>query len=295
MKLSSRPYGFVVLLILYILAAVLGILVFRLLPGLELLPRLFAADTAATLFVYMTGLLFRNSSVYDPYWSVAPPVMLLLLQLELQMTSTGIVLLSAVILFWAVRLTAHWSTTFRGLKHEDWRYADFRENNPRLWFLINLFGINLFPTIVVFLVMVPAFLFVQNAPELSAGILAGALVSLFAAGLQGVSDLQMRAFRRVPENRGLVNRTGLWKYIRHPNYLGEVLMWWGVFLMLFFARPALWPAVLGPVVNTLMFVFVSVPLMEKRQLKRRPEYAAYRAETGALLPRPSRRKYESAR
>jgi steroid 5-alpha reductase family enzyme len=156
----------------------------------------------------MTGLLFRNSSVYDPYWSVAPPVLLLLLQLELHTMSAGILLLDAVILLWAARLTAHWSMTFHGLKHEDWRYADFRENNPRLWFLINLFGINLFPTVVVFLVMVPAFLFVQNAPQLNTGILAGALVSVFAAGLQGVSDLQMRAFRRVPENSGRVNRTG---------------------------------------------------------------------------------------
>ncbi|NLA85929.1 MAG: DUF1295 domain-containing protein, partial [Clostridiales bacterium] len=117
---------------------------------------------------------------------------------------------------------------------------------------MNLFGINLFPTVVVFLVMLPAFHFVMYAPHLNAGIITGALISVFAAALQAVSDYQMRVFRSAPENRSKVNRTGLWGMIRHPNYLGEILMWWGVFVMLFFARPALWPTIVGPVVNTLM-------------------------------------------
>lgn len=217
---SSRSYGFVVLLVIYILTALVGIGVFRLLPGLDLLPRLFAADAAGTLFVWLTGLIYKNSSVYDPYWSVAPIVMLLLLEAHLQVMSPGIMLLNIVILLWGIRLTAHWSTTFHGLKAEDWRYANFRKDNPRLWFIINLFGINLFPTVVVFLVMLPAFYFVLSMPALNPGIVLGALVSLVAAGLQTVSDYQMRVFRNVPENKGTVNRTGLWRVIRHPNYLG---------------------------------------------------------------------------
>jgi steroid 5-alpha reductase family enzyme len=286
MTKCPRAYGFAVLLLIYILASAVGIAVFRLLPGLGLMARLFAADISATLFVWLTGLFLRNSSVYDPYWSVAPAVMLLLLEIVLQAMSAGVLLLNAVVLLWAIRLTAHWSTTFHGLKVEDWRYVNFRESHPKLWFFINLFGINLFPTVVVFLVMLPAFYFVMNAPPLNTGIIAGALLSVFAASVQAISDHQMRVFRSAPENRGKVNRTGLWNYIRHPNYLGEILMWWGIFLMLFFTQPALWLTIVGPIVNTLMFVFVSVPLMEKRQLKNKPEYDAYITETGALLPKP---------
>jgi steroid 5-alpha reductase family enzyme len=95
----------------------------------------------------------------------------------------------------------------------------------------------------------------------------------------------MRHFRKQPENRGHVNRQGLWKYSRHPNYLGEILMWWGVCLLSLSAPGGSPVFAVGALVNTLMFVFVSVPLMERRQLSGKREYAAYKSETGALLPR----------
>ena len=87
---SSRTYGFIIILFIYILAVVVGIAVFKLLPGLNPLPRLFAADIAATLFVWLTGLIFHNSSIYDPYWSGSPPVHLLLFVGVLQERSAGI-------------------------------------------------------------------------------------------------------------------------------------------------------------------------------------------------------------
>ena len=63
-------------------------------------------------------------------------------------------------------------------------------------------------------------------------------------------------------------RTGLWKYSRHPNYLGEILMWWGIALAVVFAFPRCWFLVAGAFVNNCLFLFISIPMADKRQSKK---------------------------
>ncbi len=284
---TSRTIGFIALYLVYIIATLIIILVSRQFRWAGLFPQLFAADIAGTLFVWLMSIILNNSSVYDPYWSVAPIVLLLLGELHLGILNTGVFLMTGIILIWGIRLTAHWSTTFKSLQIQDWRYAQLRQVHPRLWPLINLFGIHLFPTLVVFFVLVPVFEFVLNFTFVNFGIVISMLISLFAVFLQHKSDTHMRLFRRDPANSGRVNRTGIWKYSRHPNYLGEILMWWGVYLMMFFSAPSLWLYIIGPLINTLMFVFISIPLMESRQIDNKPEYKDYKDRTGMLLPRLS--------
>ena len=283
---SSRAAGLVVLVLVYAAAACAGAIVFRAAGAWDFYPRLFAADAAATLVVWLVGVFLGNASVYDPYWSVAPVLLLLLGASRSGGYNTGLLLLGAVVALWSIRLTVHWFTTFENLKHQDWRYSMLKNAHPGLWFLVNLFGINLFPTIVVFLALAPAFQFAAIYSGLRPLTVLGLAVSLSAVTLQHTADTQMRRFREKPENRGRVNRAGVWKTIRHPNYLGEILMWWGVCLAALSQPGASLSAAAGAVVNTLMFVFVSVPMMERRQLQNKSEYAEYKAETGALLPAP---------
>lgn len=284
---ASRQFGLIMLLFIYIVAVLIGILVFRILDGAGLYLRLFVADIAATVFVWLLSIILNNSSVYDPYWSVAPVVMLVLAEIHLGIFHTGALLMTAVILIWSIRLTAHWSTTFKNLKIQDWRYTQLRQAHPRLWLIINLFGIHLFPTLVVFFVLIPALQFVLNFTAMNLGVAIGMLVSLSAVFLQYKADTHMRLFRQDPANLGHVNRIGIWKYSRHPNYLGEILMWWGVYLMLLFSVPFNWLYIIGPIVNTLMFIFISIPLMESRQMQNKPEYIDYKEKTGMLLPQIS--------
>jgi steroid 5-alpha reductase family enzyme len=82
---------------------------------------------------------------------------------------------------------------------------------------------------------------------------------------------------------------GLWSRSRHPNYLGEIATWWGLWLLGLAAGFEWWWTVAGALGITLMFVFASIPMMEKRLLRMRPEYASYRAKTPMLLPHPGRR------
>jgi steroid 5-alpha reductase family enzyme len=282
---NNRPFSFVVIFIIYVLAFLIGVAAFFMFANLSVLIRLALADLTATLFVWVLGILLRNSSVYDPYWSVAPILMLPAIIVYYGAYNIGNLLLAVVILFWGIRLTLNWAYTFKGLVFVDWRYSKLKAENQKLWFIINLFGINLMPTVVVFLVMIPAFLFITQFDTLNIGLVLAAMLSTVAVILQLISDTQMHRFRRRPENIGKVNDSGLWHYIRHPNYLGEILMWWGVFLMLLSQNQSLWYCLIGPTANTLMFIFASIPLMEGRQLKNKPDYAEYKSRTGMLLPR----------
>jgi steroid 5-alpha reductase family enzyme len=274
-----------VIFLIYAAAIAIGIVIFLSLPGLKFVTGLFVADIAATLFVWLMGLILKNSSVYDPYWSVAPIVMAPLAAVYLKILNVGVILLLGVILLWGIRLTANWAYTFKNLNEQDWRYSQLKKGHPNLWFITNLLGIHLFPTAVVFLIMMPAFMFIRNFTHLNAGIVLSVCLCIFAITLQAISDAQMHRFRKSAVNAGHINQTGLWKYIRHPNYLGEILMWWGVYLMLLFTRPDLWLALIGPLSNTLMFIVISIPLMENRQLNNKPDYQAYKQYTGMLLPK----------
>ncbi len=284
----SRALGFLVILGVYIVAAAVGIAVFTLLPQYDDIVRLFVADTAATVAVWIFSTLLKNASVYDPYWSVAPVAMLTLLAFRYRAFDVPSLLVLAGVWVWGMRLTANWAYTFENLSVQDWRYSKYQADSKGLWPVVNFFGIHFMPTFIVFLAMVPAFRLMTLHAEANPFTWLAFALMIGSAALQLVSDTQAHRFRR--RNPGKVCDAGLWKYSRHPNYLGEVAMWWGVYFALLSAAPSEWLAGVGALANTLLFVFISIPLMEKRQLERKPGYAAYRKRTSALLLLPPRKK-----
>ena len=283
---DSRAWSFATIALIYAAATLLALYVWKLCSGIPVLWSLFIADAAATVFVWAWGLVFRNVSVYDPYWSVAPPVLLTILAAVHGAPQMSAVLAIAAVWIWAIRLTANWAYTFHGLSFEDWRYTKYRtEQHPVIFQAINFFGLNMMPTVVVYLAMLPAISLVLDGTG-NAGVLtwAGFSASIGAAAIQFTADRQAHAFRK--DHRGQVCRTGLWKNGRHPNYFGEILMWWGVWLMYVSVEgitKANWWYVCGAVAMTLMFRFISVPLMERRQLANKPDYAAYKASTRMFI------------
>jgi len=288
---ASRSFSFAVIAIIYLIAAALGIWSFLALDDMMVLLRLFVADFVATVFVWLWGVIFRNSSVYDPYWSVAPPLMLTGYAVYCGTFSLPVVLMLIAVWYWAIRLTGNWAYTFPNLNKQDWRYDMYKERFPRLWHLVNFTGINLMPTIVVYLAMVPGFVLIgiSSASPLQANIWTwlGFVVCISAATLQLISDTQAHRFRR--ENRGEVCTVGLWSRSRNPNYLGEILMWWGIYMIFLTIGPKdhswefiLLPAI-GALANTCLFVFISISMMEKRQLSNKPGYADYRKKVRMLV------------
>ena len=146
------------------------------------------------------------------------------------------------------------------------------------------------PTLVVFAAMLPglklyepmAFDFEQSGlSSLSAAVLVvGFLVCLASATIQLIADKQSHDFRAV--HPGEVCNVGLWKHGRHPNYFGEIQFWWGIWVM-YAALNGFDGFILGPIAMTALFLGISIPLMEHRQLANKPGYADYRKQTRLLI------------
>jgi steroid 5-alpha reductase family enzyme len=255
-------------------------MLYQQLPPLSTLYKFLICDIFATVVVWLFSLIFKNSSVYDPYWSVAPLVMIWLYPKTYNFQN---LLILSMITVWGLRLTYNWATTFMGLAHQDWRYGYYQSRFPKMWPLTNFFGIHLMPTIIVILVLVPALTYLSSSHSLNLWTYLALGISAIGILLELFADIQSHHFKaQYPKE---VINEGLWKYSRHPNYLGEISMWWGIYFMLLSLDLSNYWLFIGPLANTLMFMFISIPLMERRQLKNKPNYAFYKAQTGMLLPR----------
>ena len=252
------------------------------------------ADVLATLVVFAFSRAYRNSSFYDAYWSVVPPLLFgyWWWQGPVGLHGPGALrcwLLAVLIGYWAVRLTANWVHGFAGLHHEDWRYAILRQGAGRWEFAADLFGIHLFPTLQVFVGMLPVYLAVTRPGEGWPWLAWVAfVVGMAAVTVELVADLQMRRFvaRCLP---GGVMATGLWAWSRHPNYFGEIGFWFSLALFGVAASPGdAWWLFAGVVLMVAMFLGASIPMMEKRSLQRRPDYQDVIDRVPRLVPRPPR-------
>ena len=279
---QSRRRSFVFTIIVYALALAVGLLVYGRMRG-GVLFRVFAADIAATVFLFLVSLPLENASVYDPYWSVAPIVILPLAMRAFGVWNAGTIALLCCVTYWGVRLTANWAYTFQGYDHQDWRYTMLREKSGALYPLVSLFGIMLFPTLVVYLCLLPALHYIKFG-GINLVTLLGFALCLCAATLQLVADVQLHRFQRQAKNRRQIIRQGVWRHARHPNYLGEILMWWGVFVVLLSVRPSLWLLGIGALTNTLMFLLISIPMAESRMAGYKEGFDRYVQETNRLLP-----------
>ena len=280
---ESKTLSILLIASIYIMAAALGLGVYMLMP-FPFWAKLLIADAVCTVFVFIFSMIFKNASVYDPYWSVQPIVIVVFFACGHMITLPSLLILISII-YWGIRLTGNWAYTFGGLKHQDWRYTKFENESGKIYPLINLAGIHLMPTLIVYLCTLSAVFVIRNELSANAGSVIGMAVCIGAATLQLFSDVQMQRYRKSGEH-GLI-RTGLWKYARHPNYLGEILMWWGVGIQAVSVMPDHWYLLAGALANTIMFFTVSIPLADKRQ-SQKPGYAEYKAATRSLLPIPKK-------
>lgn len=277
---ESRAAGYAAIFVTYAFAISYGVAAYLNLP-LDFRLSLLIADVTATVVTFIFSVMFKNASVYDPYWSVQPLVIAIAFAATAPALKGAQILALIAISLWSVRLTANWAYTFKGLAYEDWRYVMLAAKTGRLYPAVNFFGIHLVPTLIVYACTLPAVYILRLGLPFNAGSAVFFALSLGAVILQGAADVQMHAFKK-RGGKGFI-RTGLWKYCRHPNYLGEILFWWGIALMAVCSSPKFWYLPAGALANTLMFLFISIPLAEKKQALK-PGYAQYKAETRMLLP-----------
>ena len=278
--LKNRAVSFVIVFFVYAFAVASGVVSYIYLP-FDFWLSLLLADIIATAVTFIFSLIFKNASVYDPYWSVQPIVIIIAFSIKAPALGVAQLLPMIAIFIWGVRLTANWAYTFHGLEHQDWRYTMLKNNTGKAYPLVNFLGIHLVPTLIVYGCTLPAVFTLVYSPGFNAGSVVFFILSLFAIVLQGTADCEMHAFRK--RATGGFIRNGLWKYSRHPNYLGEILMWWGIALAFVCIMPRYWYLIAGAFANTLLFLFISIPMADKHQA-RKDGFEEYKASTRMLLP-----------
>ena len=194
-----------------------------------------------------------------------------------------------LVLVWAVRLGGYLFRRILRIK-VDHRFDEMRDKPlrfARFWLL---------QAISVAVIMLPvSYLLGRNAPPgFGAWAFAGMAVWLIGLVIEAAADAQKSAFKEKSENRGRFIGSGLWRYSRHPNYFGEMLVWWGLFVYAVpFLHGAAFAVVIGPVFITVLLLFVSgIPLLERSAEAKYgddPAYREYRRRTSILVPLPPRR------
>lgn len=258
----------------------------------------------ATLMVgvWVASLALRDASIVDPVWGLAFVVIAWSTFLQLGGVGGGVpggdgvaggaaapdraLLIVALVTIWGLRLSIYlfWRRIGKG---EDYRYVRMRERFGPSFPWTSLVVVFLLQAVLAWIVSFP----VQAGQTGTSGLgpLDAIGVGLWAIGLafETVGDLQLARFKADPANRGRVLDQGLWRYTRHPNYFGDFVVWWGLFLIAVSAG-APW-TVFGPVVMSVLLIRVSgAALLERTITDRRPEYAAYIRRTSGFFPRPPR-------
>jgi steroid 5-alpha reductase family enzyme len=256
---------------------------------LEVMAASALAITGLMLAAWAVSLVRRDASVVDVFWGLGF-VLVAWVALAVGDGYTGRkILVTALVSAWGLRLAVYLFLRNAG-KGEDFRYRRMRaRHGPRFW-LISLFTVFLLQGALMFAVSLP----VQAANVAGPGYftwLDGLGAAVWLAGLlfEAVGDWQLARFKADPANAGRVMDRGLWAWTRHPNYFGDSLVWWGIFLVAASNPVHLW-AVAGPLLMTFLLVRVSgVALLERSLVRRRPGYDEYIARTSAFIPRPPRR------
>lgn len=232
--------------------------------------------------MFILALILKNNSIVDIFWG--PGFLLIAAFLSYpfaDLKATEIILFS-VISLWALRLSMH--IFFRNIaKTEDFRYANWRKT-WKYFVLRSYFQIFMLQGSLLLLVATPIIAtFSSNLSQFSFFTIAGTLVFLFGFIFESVADFQLSNFVKQASNKGKLIRTGLWKYSRHPNYFGEALLWWGIWIISI-PGTAWYFTIISPILMSLLLRYVSgVPMLEARMSKY-PEWKDYALQTPVFVP-----------
>lgn len=242
---------------------------------------------------FILSLIKKNAAIVDTAWGLGFVLVVatnLARESLAHQTPDPRQLLTAVLVFiWGTRLSWHIYKRNRG-KPEDYRYANWRQKWRKNFVMRSYFQIFILQGFFMLVILTPVLLVFKNR---TAGLnlldFLGLAVWLGGFFFEATADCQLRQFKKNPENRGRLITTGLWKYSRHPNYFGESVMWWGLFLIVL-STPGGWLGIISPLTITLLLTKVSgVPLLEKKYAGN-AEFEAYKARTSAFFPLPPKKK-----
>jgi steroid 5-alpha reductase family enzyme len=236
-------------------------------------------------FAWLLSLYLKNAGIIDIFWGVG---FIVVAWMSFFITDGYVgrkLLVTAAVTAWGLRLSIHLFLRNFGIP-EDRRYAAIRKKMGKNFWWRSLFEVFAFQAVLLWLISLTVQVAqISPAPDhLGRFDIAGLTIWLIGFVMESISDQQLTAFKADPENRDKVMDKGLWRYSRHPNYFGETLVWWGIFLM-GISVPGGIGTLISPALITFLVLRVSgVPLLEKNMSYRRPGYKAYIRRTSSFVP-----------
>ncbi len=245
-------------------------------------------QTGIVLFVYfllffITAIIKKDNSIVDIGWGFG---FVLAVWYTFIMSSFSAVNLIVVLLvsLWGVRLGLHILRRKWG-KEEDFRYQKWRQNWNN-FYLRSFLQIFMLQGALLFIIVYPSVKIIAEDVD-SVGILGLAGIAVWATGflIEMIADRQLRKFIEERSGSEEIMDRGLWRYSRHPNYFGESVVWWGIFLLALDTVGGVL-IIASPLLITFLVRFVSgVPLLEKRY-EDHENYQKYAEKTSIFFPLP---------
>jgi steroid 5-alpha reductase family enzyme len=244
--------------------------------------------TAIITVIYMTlwfiiAYIKKNNTYADIAWGTIFVINTIYVLIATGLYQPRQLLVTLLVSIWSVRLTYHLYNRIVN-KPEDIRYQKLRAQWGEWADLRSFVQVFLLQGILAYVIMLPVLL-INGSNNPALGLLDNIGLIIWCVGFlcEVIGDMQLKKFMADPSHKGTIMNRGLWKYTRHPNYFGEILMWWGIWIIAL-ALPYGWLLIISPITITCLLLFVSgVPLAEE-QFKDNKDYQAYKKRTSMLIP-----------
>lgn len=257
---------------------------------------LIAFYTAVILFqiVAIPALILKKNDLADVLWGPAFPIsagvaIVMATENGFAGLDTRSILIFTFVSIWALRLFIHVGA--RNLAHvkEDVRYNNWRKQWGKTWLWRSYLQVFVLQALILYTFLIPVLHSVAS-PSKDLGGLAwlGAGLWIFGFLFESIADEQLRRFKKDPKNKGVLMTSGLWSWSRHPNYFGEVVQWWGVWLLVA-ELPNSWFTIVSPLGVTYLLLKVSGVDMLEELMKNRPGFEEYAKRTSVFFPRPPKK------
>jgi steroid 5-alpha reductase family enzyme len=294
MKLPSSPL--IVYLTTYSILFFQSIIIHFLLVSFISSPlcRVYLIDFTVTCTSFFIGnYIYSSNNIYDLHWPLVPLICSIYFHItlnSLKFFSLKCLPLFILIFLWSFHLIYQAISLSNNIHHEDWRYQMMRKQYKNNFLIFSFFALHLLPMFQVLLGSSSIYYIYTNSHVYeSLTIVDIVLLLIIFSGvlLENIADKQLKEFRchkqKTREHKFAVLSNGLWKYSRHPNYLGEIIFWWSLFFLGYIYNAPLWCAI-GPLLITLMMIFGSIPMTEERLFRKYPEYKFVQQRTPMLIP-----------
>src|SRR3990167_8650123 len=232
-------------------------------------------------FTFIFGWLMQNNNVLDIAWGLGFIMVALFTINKNGLYLPAQLLATTLVIAWAFRITVYLFIRNYG-KPEDIRFVQAAAHWGNRRSLYSFIFFYLMQGALTILICIPL-IFINSSSSGSLTFLSiiGAAIWLLGISIETIADIQLYTYLKNPAHHGLIMQSGLWKYSRHPNYFGEITLWWGIWLIAL-SIPYGWMTIVGPVTITSIILFLSGTPMTEKQLSKLAGFQEYKAKTSVL-------------